>query len=487
MLRSEANPDIHAYIHEAFPAHLDQVRRYMAQPSVSETRNGIRECADLLLERLRTIGCQEATIAETPDLPAVWAHLDDGAPRTLAVYGFFDTNIVGEGWDHDPFGAVLAEHGTFPQVLYGRGASNKGGFMAFLNALEAIRKVRGRLPVNLMFVVEGEEFVGSLHVPNLIEDYRGPLSTADGMLSPGPCQNASGAVDLALGNKGCLHLELKCSGEAWGRGPQGAPTHSSTMGVVDHPVWRLVHALGTMYDPETSEITVPGFLDGLRPPTAGELALTAKLATQCAGREATSIPGVGAAERVRALVNDVTGAEIFNRYCFLPTMNINGIRAGFTGPGTTLWTLPHEASCTIDHRLPPNLDPQVCQRRIREHLDAQGYEDIQIRTLMSVGAQSLDLEHDLARAAQSTFDQWGVEPLIWPRRGASGPTGNFSQMLGLQVLGSTGLGYASGHSSGNEFLVIEGDGRVGGLRELTCSYVDLLFRYAETASDQDNQ
>ncbi len=474
MLQSTVNADLHAHIREAFPDHLERIRTYMAQPSVSEGNVGVRECAELLSESFRQIGCQEVEIAETPDLPAVWAHLDAGAAQTLAVYGFFDTNIVGTGWTHDPFDGVVTSHPDFPQVLYGRGASNKGGFMAFLNAIEVVQQVRGSLPVNLMFVCEGEEFVGSLHVPQLIERYREPLSRASGMLSPGPCQNAAGAVDLALGNKGCLHIEMRCSGEDWGRGPQGAPTHSSTMGVVDHPVWRLVHALSTLYDPATGNITVPGFLDGLREPTAVDLQLVEDLAARYANNEAAGVPGIGRADQVPCFVNDATGSEVFSRYCFLPTMNINGIRAGFTGPGTTLWTLPHEARCTIDHRLPPDLDPQTCLERIREHLDAQGYTDIHMEVLMSVGAQSLDLHDDLAQSALGVFSDWSVEPMVWPRRGASGPTGYFSQMLGLKVLGSTGLGYASGHSSADEFLVVEGDGRVGGIVELTGSYADLL-------------
>ncbi len=478
MLRSNVNSEIHDHIRQVFPDHLRHVKEFMAQPSVSEGNLGVRDCAELLAARFRNIGCQQVEIAETPGLPAVWAHLDAGAPKTLAVYGFFDTNIVGTGWKHDPFDAVIEAAPPFAQVLYGRGAGNKGGFMAFLNALEAIQQVHGSLPVNLMFVCEGEEFVGSLHVPLLIERYREALEQADGMLSPGPCQNAAGAVDLALGNKGCLHIEMRCSGEDWGRGPQGAPTHSSTMGVVDHPVWRLVHALSTMYDPQSGSITVPGFLDGLRAPSADDLALVEKLARQCQGQEAGSIPGVGDPALVSAFVNDAEGVEVFKRYCFLPTMNINGIRAGFTGPGTTLWTLPHAAYCTIDHRLPPDLDPEVCLQRIREHLDAQGYTDIHIETLMSVGSQSLHLDDELAQAALAVFASWQVEPTIWPRRGASGPTGNFSQILGLKVLSSTGLGYASGHSSGNEFLVIEGNDQVGGLVELTNSYVDLLFSYA---------
>ena len=84
-------------------------------------------------------------------------------------------------------------------------------------------------------------------------------------------------------------------------------------------------------------------------------------------------------------------------------MNINGLRAGYTGPGTTLWTLPASAQCTIDHRLPPDLDPERCTEKIREHLDRHGYDDIHLEVLMSVGAQSIDLHDDLAQAAVQSY------------------------------------------------------------------------------------
>lgn len=457
---------------------LERLRTFLMQPSVSRENYGVRDCAELLLTYFQALGCQEAEIAETPDLPAVWAFYDAGAPKTLAVYGYYDSNIVGTGWDHDPFAGVVTARPPFPAVLYGRGCNNKGGLLAFLNALFAIKAVEGTLPVNLMFVCEGEEFVGSIHIPQLIERYRPQLSQADGLLSPGPCQSATGEVMLALGNKGCLHIELTCSGEHWGRGPIGGPTHSSTMGVVDHPTWRLVHALSTLYDPTQHRILVDGFYDELREPNTDDLALIEALATRYAGREAEVVPGIGDPDRVHHFINDATGAEVFRRYCFLPTMNINGLRSGYTGPGTTLWTLPHIAQCTIDHRLPPDLDPEICVQKIRAHLDQNGYDDIQIEVLMSVGAQSIGLRDDLAQAALRLFQAREVDPVVWPRRGASGPTGYFSQILGLKVLGSTGMGYASGHSEGNEFLVIEGDGNVGGLVELEQSFVDLLYSYA---------
>ena len=470
--------EIHAFIRAHREDHLSRLRTFLMQPSISRENHGVRECAALLLSYFQELGCQEAEIAETPNLPAVWAYFDAGAPKTLAVYGYFDSNIVGGGWDHDPYAGVLTPRPPFKEVLYGRGGNNKGGLIAFLNALSAMKAVEGTLPVNLMFLCEGEEFVGSVHIPQLIDRYRHHLSRADGLVSPGPCQSEGGEVMLPLGNKGCLHIELTCSGDHWGRGPRGGPVHSSTMGVVDHPVWHLVHALSTLYDPQEHRILVDGFSDGLREPSDDDLALIDALAERYAGQEASAIPGIGNPERVARWVGDAAGAEIFRRYCFLPTMNINGLWAGYTGPGTTLWTLPASAQCTIDHRLPPDLDPERCTEKIREHLDRHGYDDIHLEVLMSVGAQSIDLRDDLAQAAVQSYRARDLDPVLWPRRGASGPSGYFSQMLGLKVLGGAGMGYASGHSEGNEFLVTEGDGRVGGVVELEGSFVDLLYRYA---------
>jgi acetylornithine deacetylase/succinyl-diaminopimelate desuccinylase-like protein len=368
----------------------------------------------------------------------------------------------------------------FKRVLYGRGCASKGAALAFLHAVAAIREVEGRLPVNVMFLQEGEEFLGSPHVAELIERHHRELSRADAVLWPGLCQETSGDPTIFLGNKGCLKVEITCSSERWGRGPQGAAAHGSTQGVVDHPVWRLVHALATLYDPQHHRILVDGFYDGQRPPSPAQLALIDALATRYKGRETTAIPGIGPVARVNHFVDDIGGAEVFRRFCFEPTMNIDGLCAGFTGPGTPGWTLPRVATCSIDHRLPPDLTPQSCLDKLRTHLDRHGYEDLELRTLMMVEAQTIDAQAPLVQAAFRMFTQRGLDPIVWPRRGLSGPEAHFNRLLGLPVVGSTGLGYATGHAAPDEFIVIEGDGRVGGLVELTQSFVDLIYAFAST-------
>jgi hypothetical protein len=122
--------------------------------------------------------------------------------------------------------------------------------------------------------------------------------------------------------------------------------------------------------------------------------------------------------------------------------------------------------------------PQGCLDKLRAHLDRHGYADLELRPLMMVEAQTLDPQAPLVKAAMRVFAQRGLEPIVWPRRGVSGPEAHFNRILGLPVVGSTGLGYATGHAAPDEFIVIEGDGRVGGLVELTQSFADLIYAYA---------
>ena len=242
---------------------------------------------------------------------------------------------------------MVAPHGPFKKVLYGRGAGNKGAFMGFLNALESIKAAAGELPVNLMFVSEGEEFVGSDHIPLLIDRYRHHLSKADAAIVAGACQTASGDVSLFLGNKGNLHIELECSGDRWGKGPAGGPVHSSAQPVVDHPVWRMVKALATLYDPEENRVLVDGFYDDLEAPTEEDLELIDGLAERYKGQEGSAIPSLAPGNVGSVSWTTFPAGTLFLRYCFQPTMNINGLRAGYTGPGTLLWDAAQR--CLLHH------------------------------------------------------------------------------------------------------------------------------------------
>src|SRR5690606_27560547 len=126
----------------------------------------------------------------------------------------------------------------------------KGPMMAFFNTLDSIKAVDGELPVNLIFVVEGEEELGSKSLPGFVKDHLDLLKTADGCFMPLSHHAADGSVDLSFGVKGLLYVELECSGTLWGKGPTEYDIHSSSKAIVDSPAWRIVQALSTMVSPD---------------------------------------------------------------------------------------------------------------------------------------------------------------------------------------------------------------------------------------------
>jgi acetylornithine deacetylase/succinyl-diaminopimelate desuccinylase-like protein len=161
--------------------HIRRLQEYVRQPSISETDEGIAETVTMVADYLRDLGCREVEIVPTDGHPGVFAYYDAGAEKTIVNYGMYDVNAVNPGeWDHDPFSAEIIPYAGYDRVLYGRGAFfAKGPYRAWLNALESIIAIEGTLPVNIYFVVDGEEEIGSPHFHQVIDRYQERLRQAD--------------------------------------------------------------------------------------------------------------------------------------------------------------------------------------------------------------------------------------------------------------------------------------------------------------------
>jgi acetylornithine deacetylase/succinyl-diaminopimelate desuccinylase-like protein len=470
---------IYRYIDAHQDEHLEKVRAFLRQPSISAEGRGIRETAAMLLGYFRDLGCQEAELVETDGHPGVWAYYDAGAPTTIVSYLMYDVQpVADQRWTHDPFAADIVADPPFPRVVIARGAGNsKGPLRMWLNSLEAILAVEGRLPVNVMFLAEGEEELGSPHFPQLVARYRDPLATADAVLTLGmlPGQNRNGDARLSLGNKGIVDVELHCSGKSWGRGPQTRFSHSGRKSVMDSPVWRLIHALGTLTGPDGNAITVDGLLDDVVPPSADDEDLIARLAEQideAALREWMD---------VARFADDLTGSALLRQLFFAPSLNVNGLWAGYTGPGRMSVT-PHEATCRIDVRLVPNMRSADVVAKIRAHLERRGYGDIAIRVPASYEFSRTDPRAAVVRAVRQVYEARGVPYEIWPMIPGSAPMYLFTdEPLNLPLV-FAGLGHGGRFHAHDEYLVIEGDGRVAGLVEVEQANVDILGAYAQLAA-----
>jgi acetylornithine deacetylase/succinyl-diaminopimelate desuccinylase-like protein len=470
-----SHPKAYAYIDAHKDEHLQNLQRWVRQRSISAQNDGVQEMAALLRDDLKALGFKEAEVVTSSGHPGVWGYFDAGAEKTLAVYMMYDVQPVEPAdWKVNPFEGAIVDH-PLGKVLMARGATNqKGPERAFLNAIEAILKGEGRLPVNLMVLAEGEEELGSPHYPELIERFAGRLRTADGVLFPMNGQGPDGSVGLTLGVKGVLYFELEARGSAERGGPKEAEVHSSFKAITDAPAWRLAQALATLTSPDGNTILVPGYYDAIRPPSAEEQRLVNGMLDEWTARE----PAMRRSMGIDRWVDGLTGRESLMQYLFNTTLNIDGIWGGYSGPGVKT-ILPHKATAKIDSRLVPNQNPDEALRLIRRHLDARGFTDVEIRKLSGYPPAQTSVQAPLVRAAIGAYNKRGMTPSVAPRLAGSAPYYVFTETLKLPLVPG-GIGHGSGAHAPNEYMVVEpkAGSKIAGLADVEKFYVDLLHALA---------
>lgn len=470
-----SHPAIYSYIDTHQAEHLANLQRWLRQPAVSAQNQGITRMAELVRDDLKGLGCAESELVPTSGHPGVWAWCDAGAPKTLLVYMMYDVQPVEPAeWRSPPFAAAVVDH-ELGRAIMARGATNqKGPERAFLNALEAIRAVNGKLPVNLMFAVEGEEELGSPHYPEIVAKYESRMRRASGVFFPFNSQEPNGNVGMFLGVKGILYFELEARGGSHG-GPLRSEIHGSYKAITDSPVWRLVQALATLTSKDGNTILVPGYYDSIRQPSLEEQRLLNGLLPAWSAQEPLVQRGLG----VERWIGGMTGKATQLEYLFNTTLNIDGIWAGYSGPGSKT-ILPHVATAKLDSRLVPNQTPEEALRLVRRHLDSLGFSDIVIRQLSGYPSAQSSVEAPLVRAAIGVFNGAGLVPSVAPRLAGSAPYYVFTQRLGLPMV-AAGLGHGSGAHAPNEYMVVEPKpgSRLAGLAAIEKFYVDLLYALAE--------
>lgn len=469
----------YAYIDAHRDAHLESLRRWVRQPSVSAQNRGITAMAEMLASDLRALGFQEVTLVPTAGHPGVWGYHDAGAPRTLAVYLMYDVQPEETGWSVPAFDGALVDH-ALGRVLMARGAVNqKGPERAFLNALEAILKTEGRLPVNLMVAAEGEEELGSPHYLEVVAPYEERLRTAMGVLFPMPSQDPTGAVSMTLGVKGIASFELEARGGARG-GPTRAEIHSSLKAIVDAPALRLAQALASLTTADGNTITVPGFYDDIRQPSLEEQRLLNGMARAWQGREAAFKRSLG----VERFADGLAGRELLARWLFSTTINVNGLWSGYSGEGMKT-ILPHVATARLDVRLVPDQTPDGQLQRIRQHLDARGFTDVTLRKLSGYPPAQTSVEAPLVQTAIGVYRKHGLTPAVAPRLAGSAPYYVFTDRLKLPLVAG-GIGHGSGAHAPDEYLVIDPKpgSSIASLAGIEKFYVDLVHALAATGPRQ---
>jgi acetylornithine deacetylase/succinyl-diaminopimelate desuccinylase-like protein len=470
--------DVRAVQAEIEKHHDETVRRlqeWIRQPSIAAENRGMAEGCDLMARLLRDAGFDSVTKIPTAGHPGVFATLDAGAPRTLGIYFMYDVKQVDPAeWSSPPWDAALVDRPGLGKVLIGRGAVNtKGPQAAFIAALHAFRAARRKTPVNLVFVAEGEEEIGSPHFPQLVHrpEILSALGKCSGVFMPSATQGLDGSVIVSLGAKGVIELELISSGEHWGRGPRH-DIHSSNEARVDSPAWHLVQALATLVTSDGHTPAIDGFADKARPLTAAERAMI----REAAQRESEAV--AKAELGVEHWVHNVDWLEALELLVSRPTVNIEGLVGGYTGPGGKT-ILPHKAVAKLDLRLVPDMTAAGALAALKAHLAKRGFGDIEVNMTGGYDPTSTSAGAALIRAETAVYRRAGINPIMWPRNAGSWPGYVFTGDPLRLPAGHFGLGHGNGAHAPNEYYVIESTNpKVQGIDGAVRSYVEYLYELA---------
>lgn len=413
---------IDQFLQKNLEAYLGETIRLCAQPSVSATGQGVNECASLVEQILQNHGFQTRKI-EGYGNPVIVGRAAGKSGRTLLFYNHYDVQPPEplELWDSPPFQPQVRDG-----LLYARGVKDdKGEFMARVAAVDAARAANGgELPCGVLFVVEGNEEVGSPGIAKFVQDHLSLLK-CDGAVWE------EGGIDFeerpgsSLGRRGILAVELEVQ-------TLSRDAHSGSAHILPNAAWRLVRVLASLKD-ENERIQIPGFYDDVKPISELDLELFRRLPDSEQHLRETF--------GVRGFVGGLTGFEL-KKAVFNPTCNIQGITTGYQGQGTKT-VIPARASVKLDFRLVPDQNPTEILTLLRAHLDAEGFTDVKISYSDYMFPSKSEADHPLVQLAARTAEEVYQKPyLLIPMTGGSSPVYAFAGPLGIPVI-DAGLGFGT--------------------------------------------
>ncbi len=468
---------IRAQIERRHDESVMRLQEWIRQPSIAAENRGVNEGCDLAMRYFRDAGFGEVTKIPSDGQPGILATLDAGAPRTVGLYFMYDVKQVDPAeWSSPPWDAALVDKPGVGKVIVGRGAVNqKGPEATFLAALHAIRAAGQKLPVNLVLVAEGEEEIGSPHFPQIVRrpEVQAALKRCNGIFMPFAAQGLDGQVTMFLGAKGIIELELVSSGERWGRGPQ-SDIHSSNKARVDSPAWHLIQALATLVSPDGNDPVIDGLTAKARPLSQADKAMIAQASRRL--NEAGAMKALG----VRHWVKDASWLESLEMLVSRPTVNIEGLVGGYTGPGGKT-VLPHKAVAKLDLRLVPDMTAAESLASVKAHLAKRGFGDIEVNMSGGYDPTTTPADSAVIRAATAVYRRSGVDPIVMPRLAGSWPGYVFTGEPLRLPAGHFGLGHGDGAHAPDEYYVIEAaNPKVQGMDGAVQSYVEYLYELAVT-------
>jgi acetylornithine deacetylase/succinyl-diaminopimelate desuccinylase-like protein len=393
---------------------LGELREFLSIPSVSSNPKGhddIKRATEWLSERFRALGLTRVEVLPTAGHPAVYGETLSAGPSapTVLMYGHYDVQSAAPlgDWDSDPYRPVVRGDN-----LYARGsADNKGQIMACVAAVQAAMKA-GSLPVNVKFVIEGEEELGSPSFAGLLEEYR-DLLTGDFVLNPDAGMLGPETPTIYYGLRGMYVCKLRVYGPA-------RDLHSGSYGgVVHNPIHALSHMIAGLHDAD-GRVMLDGFYDRVRELTAEERA------------EMAALPRDAASYLEQSGVSKLWGEPGFTpveREGARPAVDVIHILAG--SPKSAI---PAEANAIVTARLVPDQDPNEVHEGMMKYLEGSIPSTVswEVKSYEGFPASLTDRNSPGVRAlSKAMVEVWGKEPLFCRSGGSIAAVGQLQKVLGL--------------------------------------------------------
>ena len=413
--------DVTQYLDQHRAAHRDELFDFLRIPSVSaqsDHKKDVRHCAEWLHGAMAAVGL-DARIMETAGHPVVLGEWRDAGPnaKTVLIYGHYDVQPAEplELWDSPPF-----EPEVRAGRIYARGSvDDKGQLFLHLKAIEAHMRTRGRLPVNVIVLAEGEEEVGSDHLATFVEQHAERLK-CDAVVISDSAMFAPGIPSILSSLRGLAYFQIDVEGPT-------TDLHSGSYGgAVVNPATALARIIATLHD-DTGHIAIHGFYDRVKEPYAAMREQIRDLPFQ----EEHFRLETGAEE-----LGGELGHSTLERIWTRPTCEVNGLLSGYTGEGAKT-VLPSKAMAKVSCRLVPDQEPADIEQLIKDHIDSVAPSGVRVKVTFLHGGKPWRANltgpiYDAARAAlKAAFDR---EPVITGEGGSIPVVGDFSRVLGAPVL-----------------------------------------------------
>jgi acetylornithine deacetylase/succinyl-diaminopimelate desuccinylase-like protein len=502
---------VFTYIDTNIDDHAENIQKWIRQPSISNSGEGIPESAEMVKGFFEKLGCQTARVYDTglteygsQGNPVVYAKCDEGAPKTLAIYWQYDTMPVTQPdvWIAPPFEGQIVDGPTASvdgasRVIIGRGATNsKGPEMAVLNAITSMKAAMGKLPVNLIFIAEGDEERMDIGLRKFIGEHSDLFDEADALFVGGP-------------SEGCVYVELTTSGKSWGRGPVQSDVHGVMKRTTDSPAWRHIQMLASLTSKDGNTPLIKGFFENMDPPTKAEVE---QMKAQAARTDlATMAKNAGVA---RFMSDDPF--QVLKDGRFGVSFNLDGGWGGNMYAGGAGAILPNKFTTKHNFRYVPRMNGLDLVKKLRAQLDANGYKDVELKLIGDVpwsrgSSPDTDIAHAHQKAGElmasiglggagrggapalptsaratdpnTLLSDTAADPAggYWPAYlFADGETGQKIGHVSIPMGGRGGGGGGGGRAhAANEFYTVESIGKTGGLANAEKNAAAAIYQYAQ--------